>query len=74
MKGNTKKITSRKGGLPNFLGPLMNTGLHLLKNALTPLAKSVLVPLGLTAAASATNAAIQKRFLGVRGDNINIFK
>ena len=30
-------------------------------NILKPLAKSILIPLGLTAAASATNAAIQKK-------------
>ena len=32
-----------------------------MKNVLTPLAKGVLVPLGLTAAASATDAAIKKK-------------
>ena len=32
----------------------------LIKNALTPLAKNVLVPLGLRAAVSATNATINK--------------
>ena len=31
-----------------------------MKNALTPLAKGFFIPLGLTAAASATNAVIQK--------------
>ena len=35
--------------------------LPLLKNVLTPLAKYILVPLGLTAVASATNVAIQKK-------------
>ena len=35
-----------------------------MKNVLTPLAKSVLIPLGLTAAASATDAAIQKKIYG----------
>ena len=34
-----------------------------MKNVLKPLAESVLVPLGLTAAASATDAAIQKKIL-----------
>ena len=33
-----------------------------MKNVLTPLAKSVFIPLGLTAAVSATNAPIQKKF------------
>ena len=35
-----------------------------MKNALKPLAKSVLIPLGLTAAASATDAALHKKMLG----------
>ena len=35
-----------------------------MKNALKPLAKSVLIPLGLTAAASATYAALHKKMLG----------
>ena len=35
-----------------------------MKNVLKPLAKSVLIPLGLTAAASATDAAIHKKIIG----------
>ena len=35
--------------------------LTLMKNVLKPLAKSVLIPLGLTAAASATDEAIHKK-------------
>ena len=35
-----------------------------MKNVVKPLAKSVLIPLGLTAAASATDAAIQKKIFG----------
>ena len=42
----------------------MTTALPLMKNVLTPLAKSILVPLGLTAAASSTDAAIQKIIYG----------
>ena len=42
-----------------LLEHLIKTGLPLIGNALNPLAKSVLVPLGLIAAASATDAAIQ---------------
>ena len=34
-----------------------------MKNVLQPLTKSVLIPLGLTAAASATDSAIHKKFL-----------
>ena len=36
----------------------------LIGNALKPLAKSVLIPLGLTAVASATDAAIHKKMFG----------
>ena len=60
MKGTTDKIISQKGGLLNFLRPLMTAGSPLMKSALTLLAKSILVPLGLTTVASAINAAIQK--------------
>ena len=35
-----------------------------MKNALRPLAKSVLIPLGLTTAASATDAEIHKKIIG----------
>ena len=42
----------------------MKTGLLLIKPVLTTLAKFVLVPLGLRATASATDAAIQKKTFG----------
>ena len=42
--------------LGRLLGPLLETGLPLMKNVIQPLGKSVLVPLGLTAAASAVDA------------------
>ena len=42
----------------------MTAGLLLIKQLITPVAKSVLIPLGLTAAASATNAALQKKIYG----------
>ena len=42
----------------------MTSGLQLIKDVFTPLAKSVLIPLGLTVAASATDAAIQKNIFG----------
>ena len=43
LKENNKKITSQEG--VNFFKPLMATALPLMKNVLTPIAKSVLVPL-----------------------------
>ena len=44
--------------------PLLKTGLPLMKRVIKPLAKSVLIPLGLTAAASAADAGIHKKILG----------
>ena len=55
------------GGFPGrLLSPLLKTGLPLIKNVIKPLAKSVLIPLGLTAAASAADAGIHKKILGSR--------
>ena len=48
--------------LGRLLGPLLKTGLPLIKNVIKPLAKSVLIPLGLTAAASAADAGIHKKY------------
>ena len=42
----------------------MSVGLPLMKNTLTSLIKSILIPLGLTAAAAATDATIQKKIFG----------
>ena len=55
------------GVLVKLLGPLLKTGFPLIKNVITPLAKSVLIPLGLTAAASAADAGIHKKILGSGG-------
>ena len=63
MKEINKNIRSLKGGFLNFLRPLITVGLPLMKNILTLLAKSVLVPLGL-AAVSAVDASIQKKIFG----------
>ena len=38
-----------------LLGPLLKTGLPLMNNVIKPSAMSVLIPLGLTAAASAAD-------------------
>ena len=42
----------------------MTTASPLIKNVLTPLANSILIPLGLTAVESATDAAVQKKIYG----------
>ena len=46
------------------LGPFLKTGLPLIGNVLKPLAKGVLIPSGLTAAALATDSAIHKKMFG----------
>ena len=50
------------GFLGRLLGPSLKTGLPLIKNVIKPLAKSVLIPLGLTVAASAADAWIHKKY------------
>ena len=52
------------GFLGRLLGPLLRTGLPLMKSVIEPLAKNILVPLGLTAAASVVDAGIHKKILG----------
>ena len=66
-KAQISKIIHPEGFLGRLLGPLQKTGLPLTKNVYKPLAKSFLVPLGLTAAAAA-DAGIHKKYwdLGVR--------
>ena len=56
----SKKLQSG-GFLGKLLGPLLKTGLPLIKSVIKTLAKSVLIPLGLTAAASTADAGIHKK-------------
>ena len=58
------KIGQSGGFLGRPLRPLLKAGLPLMKNVLKPLAESVSMPLRLTAAASATDAAIHKKWFG----------
>ena len=60
-KTHLTKIIQSDGFLGQLLVPLMKLGLPLMKNVLMLLAKSVLVLLGLTAAASAAGAGIYKK-------------
>ena len=60
-KTQLSKMIQLGGFLGKLLGPLLKTGLPLIKNVIKPLAKSVLIPLGLTAAASAADAGIHKK-------------
>ena len=61
-KTQLSKMIQSGGFLGKLLDPLLKTGLPLIKNVITPLAKSVLIPLGLTAAASAADAGIHKKY------------
>ena len=59
-KTQLSKMIQSGGFLGRLLGPLLKTGLPLISNMIKPLAKIVLIPLGLTAAASAADAGIHK--------------
>ena len=50
--------------LGKLLEPLLRIGLPLMKSIINPLARRVLIPLILTAAASAADAGIHKKILG----------
>ena len=62
-KTQLHKVEQSGGFLGRRLWPLLKIGLPLIGNVLKPLAKSVLIPLGLTAA-SATHAAIHEKMFG----------
>ena len=63
-KTQLSKMIQSGGFLGRLLGLLLKTGLPLISNVIKPLAKSVLISLGLTAAASAADAGIHKKILG----------
>ena len=52
------KIIQSGGFIGRILRPLLKTGLPLIKNVIKPSVKSVLIPLGLAAAASAADAGM----------------
>ena len=68
-KSQLSKMIQSGGFLGRLLGPLLKTGLPLMKRVIKPLAKSVLIPLGLMAAASAADAGIHKKILGSGHNN-----
>ena len=63
-KTQISKMIQSGGFLGRLLGPLLKTGLPLMKHVIKRLAKNVLIPLGLTAAASAADAGIHEKILG----------
>ena len=61
-KAQINKIMQSGAFLGKLLGPLLKTGLPLIKNVIKPLAKSVLISLGLTAAASVADTGIHQKY------------
>ena len=59
-KTQLSEMIQSGGFLGRILGPLLKTGLPLMRNVIKTLIKSVLIPLGLTTAASAADAEIHK--------------
>ena len=70
-KSQLSKMIQSRGFLGRLSGPSLKTGLLLIKNVIKPLAKSVLIPLRLTAAAAsaAADAGIHKKTLGSRNSH-----
>ena len=64
-KAQLSKMMQSGGFLGKLLGLLLKTGLSLMKSVIKPLAKSVLILLGLTAAASAADAGIHQKNLRI---------
>ena len=63
-KTKLSKMIQSVGCLGRLLSPLLKTRLPLISNVIKPVAKSILIPLGLTAVASAADAEIHKKILG----------
>ena len=68
-KTQLSKMIQSGGFLGKLLGPLLKTRLPLMKRVIKPLAKNVLIPLGLTAAA---DAGIHKKILGSGHNNTTL--
>ena len=60
-KTQLHEIGQSRRFLGTLLGPLLKTRYPLMKNVLKPFAKIILIPLGLTAEPSVTDAAIHKK-------------
>ena len=71
-KAQLSKMIQSEGFLGTLIDPLLKTGLPLMKSVIKPLAKSVLIPLGLTAAASGAGAGIHKKILGSGHSNTTL--
>ena len=73
-RAQISKIIQSGEFLGRLLGPSLKTGLPLLKNVIKPLVKSVLISLGLTAAASAADVGIHKKSIEIWEYDFNNFK
>ena len=62
-KTQLSKMIQSGGFLGRLFDPFLKTGLPLIKNVIKPLAKSDLILLGLTVAASAADAGIHRKIL-----------
>ena len=63
-KTQLSKMVQLGGFLGRPLGPLLKTGLLLMKNVLNPLTKKIIIPLGSTTAASAEAQGYIKKIVG----------
>ena len=68
-KTQLSKMIQSGGFLGRLLRRLLKSGLPLMNSVTKPLPKSVLIPLGLTATASAADAGIHKKILGSGHNN-----
>ena len=68
-KTQLSKMIQSGGFLGRLLGPLLRTGLILMKSVIKSLAKSILVPLGLKTAESGADVGIHKKILGSGHNN-----
>ena len=66
LKTELSKMIQSGGFRGRLLGPLLKTRLALIKNVIKPLTKSVLIPLGLTAASSAADPGIHQKNIRIR--------
>ena len=71
-KTQLSKMVQIGGFLGRLLDLLFKTGLPLIKSIIKQLTKSVLIPLGLTTAASAADAGIHKKHIRIRCNSNNI--
>ena len=73
-KTQLSKIEQSGEFLDRICGQLLKTELSLMKNVVKSYAKIVLIPLGLTAAASAADARMHKKLLGSGATTLIISK